>query len=50
MTEIQNFKYVLVIEDWYLRFICNLMLGIWDGGDEMWDVRRGIWGISYYNK
>jgi|GEM_PF-3014170 hypothetical protein len=43
MTEIQNpkpshhlkkenFKYVLVIEYWNLRFICNLVLGIWDLG------------------
>ena len=41
MTEIQNpkpshhlkkenFKYVLVIEYWNLRFICNLVLGICD--------------------
>jgi hypothetical protein len=30
MTEIQNSKHVLVIEYWYLRFICNLMLGIWN--------------------
>ena len=41
MTEIQdskpsqhlekkNFKYVWVIEYWNLRFICNLVLGIWD--------------------
>ena len=42
MTEIQNFKpyfiskknpkYVWVIEYWNLRFICNLVLGIWDFG------------------
>ena len=43
MTEIQNskpshhlkkknFKYVWVIEYWNLRFICNLVLGIWDLG------------------
>ena len=43
MTEIQNpkpshhlkkenFKYVLVVEYWNLRFICNLVLGIWDLG------------------
>ena len=41
MTEIRNFKrshppkkgspiYVWVIEYWNLRFICNLVLGIWD--------------------
>jgi hypothetical protein len=30
MTEIQNSKYVWVIEYWNLRFICNLVLGIWD--------------------
>jgi hypothetical protein len=30
MTEIQNSKHVLVIEYWYLRFICNLVLGIWN--------------------
>jgi hypothetical protein len=35
MTEIQNSKHVLVIEYWYLRFICNLMLGIWDFGSEI---------------
>ncbi len=29
MTKIQNFKH-LVIEHWNLRFICNLVLGIWD--------------------
>ena len=29
MTKIRNSN-VLVIEDWYLRFICNLELGIWD--------------------
>ena len=28
----ENFKYVLVIEYWNLRFICNLVLGIWDLG------------------
>jgi hypothetical protein len=32
MTEIQNSKYVWVIEYWNLRFICNLVLGIWDFG------------------
>ena len=43
MTEIRNFKrshppkkgspiYVWVIEYWNLRFICNLVLGIWDFG------------------
>ena len=30
MTEIQNFKSVLVIEYWNLRFVCNLVLGAWD--------------------
>jgi hypothetical protein len=30
MTKIQNPKRVLVIEYWNLRFICNLVLGIWD--------------------
>jgi hypothetical protein len=29
MTEIRNFKLVLVIEYWYLRFICDLVLGVW---------------------
>ena len=28
MTEIQNSKYVWVIEYWNLKFICNLVLGI----------------------
>jgi len=32
MTEIQNSKYVWVIEYWNLRFICNLVLGIWGFG------------------
>jgi hypothetical protein len=26
----KNHKYVWVIEYWILRFICNLVLGIWD--------------------
>jgi hypothetical protein len=30
MTKIQNPKPVLVIEYWNLRFICNLVLGVWD--------------------
>ena len=30
MTEIRNFKSVLVIEYWNLRFNCNLVLEIWD--------------------
>ena len=30
MTEIRNFKSVLVIEYWNLRFNCNLVLGIWN--------------------
>jgi len=30
MTEIRNFKHVWVIEIWHLRFICDLVLGIWD--------------------
>jgi hypothetical protein len=30
MTKIPNSKPVLVIEYWNLRFICNLVLGIWD--------------------
>jgi hypothetical protein len=33
MTKIQNSKPVLVIEYWNLRFICNLVLGIWDFTD-----------------
>ena len=32
MTEIQNSKYVWSIKYWNLRFICNLVLGIWDFG------------------
>jgi hypothetical protein len=27
---IRDSKYVWVIEYWNLRFICNLVLGIWD--------------------
>jgi hypothetical protein len=30
MTKIQNSKPVLVIEYWNLRFVCNLVLGVWD--------------------
>ena len=30
MTKIQNSKPVLVIGYWNLRFICNLVLGVWD--------------------
>ncbi len=30
MTEIQNSKPVLVILYWNLRFVCNLVLGVWD--------------------
>jgi hypothetical protein len=36
MTEIRNFKSVLVIEYWNLRFNCNLVLGIWNF--ELFDV------------
>jgi len=32
MTEIRNSKYVWGIEYWNLRFICNLVLEIWDFG------------------
>jgi hypothetical protein len=28
--QFQNFKSVLVIEYWNLRFVCNLVLGAWD--------------------
>ena len=31
-SQFQNSKLVLVIEYWNLRFICNLVLGIWDFG------------------
>ena len=30
MTKIPNSKPVLVIEYWNLRFVCNLVLGVWD--------------------
>ena len=30
MTKIQNCKTVLVIEYWNLRFVCYLVLGVWD--------------------
>ena len=30
MTEIQNSKYDWVIEYWNLRFVCNLVLEVWD--------------------
>ena len=28
--QFQNSKHVLVIEYWNLRFVCNLVLGVWD--------------------
>ena len=33
MTKIRNPKPVLVIDNWNLRFICNLVLGVWDSKD-----------------
>ena len=30
MTKFQNSKHTLVIEYWNLRFVCNLVLGVWD--------------------
>ena len=47
MTEIQNPKLlriwkdeaVLVIGYWNLKFICNLVLGIWDFIDLNWGFR-----------
>ena len=30
MTKIQNSKPVSVIWNWNLRFVCNLVLGVWD--------------------
>ena len=30
MTKIPNSKPVLVIEYWNLKFVCNLVLGVWD--------------------
>ena len=30
VTKIPNLFFVLVIEYWNLRFVCNLVLGIWD--------------------
>ena len=30
MTKIRNFKLVLVIEYWNLKFVCDLVLGVWD--------------------
>ncbi len=35
MTKIRNSKpvFVLVIEYWNLRFVCNLVLGVWDFTD-----------------
>jgi len=30
MTKIRNSKYVWVIDYWNLRFVCNLVLEIWD--------------------
>ena len=31
----ENPKYVWVIEYWNLRFVCNLVLGIWDLGSQI---------------
>ncbi len=28
--QFQNFKLVLVIEYWNLKFVCDLVLGVWD--------------------
>jgi hypothetical protein len=33
MTEIQNSKPVLVIGNWNLRFVCYLVLGVWNSID-----------------
>jgi hypothetical protein len=52
MTEIQNSKrsyylrrenylYVLVIEYWNLRFVCNLVLEIWDFGIRISKLAKG---------
>ena len=30
MTKIRNSKLVLVIEYWNLKFVCDLVLGVWD--------------------
>jgi hypothetical protein len=35
MTKIRNSKPVLVIEYWDLRFVCNLVLGVWDFMDSV---------------
>ena len=43
MTEIGNFKSVLVIEYWNLRFNCNLVLRIWDF--ELSDVLNDFYGL-----
>ena len=44
MTEIRNFKSVLVIEYWNLRFNCNLVLGIWDF--ELFDVLNDFYDFN----
>ena len=49
MTEIRNFKSVLVIKYWNLRFVCDLVLEIWDYGfgiEGLRDIRCGS-GIPF---
>ena len=42
MTEIQNSKPVLVIWYWNLKFVCNLVLGVWDFIDSNTQYSSGI--------
>jgi hypothetical protein len=35
MTKIQNSKPLLVIGNWNLRFVCYLVLGVWDFKESM---------------
>jgi hypothetical protein len=48
MTKIRNSKPVLVIEYWNLRFVCNLVLGIWDFFDSTTPILpRHHRGLAY---
>ena len=42
MTKIQNPKPVLVIYYWNLRFVCNLVLGVWDFIDSSTPIQLAI--------
>ena len=45
MTKIQNSKPVSVIWYWNLRFVCNLVLGVWDFMDSSTPT-SSFWGVT----